>query len=92
MKAKNPNSMNVYIDEKGQLHSISFAIKKAVKSHLTELESEIKKLKRDESETHTTMRGMITAIERDNKEQQIKGWNACLEDVLAKIALMKEKV
>jgi hypothetical protein len=30
MKAKNPCSMNVYIDEKGQIHTISYAINKAL--------------------------------------------------------------
>ena len=46
MKAKNHNSMNVYIDEKGQIHTISYAINKALatqrKAILEEVRSVIK--------------------------------------------------
>lgn len=45
MKAKNSNSMNVYIDEKGQVHSISFATKKAVAEHRSTLREKVKGMK-----------------------------------------------
>lgn len=44
MKAKSKNSINVYIDEKGQVHSIAFAIKKALDLQLSTLEERVTNL------------------------------------------------